>query len=163
VLGRTRITVVAAGVKSILDVPATLERLETLGVTVVGYRTTRFPGFYLSDSGAGLDWRVEDAEAVAAIMRAHADLRLPDAALLVANPVDPRRQLDPERHARALRDALDAASAAGVAGKAVTPFLLERFGALTGGTSVEVNLEIVRGDAALGAEIAVAWARVARR
>jgi len=159
VLGRTRITVVAAGVKSILDVPATLERLETLGVTVVGHATRAFPGFYLSDSGFEVDWAVRDAEEVAAIMRAHEALGLPDAALLVANPVDPGRQLDPALHERALREALEAASAAGVGGKGVTPFLLERFGALTQGSSVEVNVNVVRGNAALAARIAVAWSR----
>jgi len=158
VLGRTRITVVAAGVKSILDVPATLERLETLGVTVVGHGTNRFPGFYLTDSGFGLDWRVESAQEVAAVMRAHESLGLPDAALLVANPIDPARQLDPELHERALREALEAAGAAGVGGKAVTPFLLERFGALTQGASVDVNVDVVRADAALAAQIALAWA-----
>jgi len=156
VLARTPVTVVAAGVKSILDVGATLERLETLSVPVVGFRTLRFPGFYLTDSGHELDWRVDDAAQVAAIMRAQEGLGLPPTALLVANPVDSARQLDPALHDRALREAL--AEAAGVRGKAVTPFLLERFRALTGGASVDVNVAVVLGNAALAADIAVAWA-----
>ena len=156
VLARTPVTVVAAGVKSILDVGATLERLETLSVPVVGFRTQTFPGFYLTDSGHPLDWRVEEPEQVAAIMRAQERLGLPPAALVVANPVDPARQLDPALHERALAGALAAAATA--RGKAVTPLMLARFAALTEGASVEVNVDVVVGNAALAAEIAVAWA-----
>ncbi|WP_086740872.1 pseudouridine-5'-phosphate glycosidase, partial [Streptomyces glaucescens] len=99
-LARTRITVVCAGVKSILDVPATLQRLETLGVAVAGYGTDRFPGFYLSDSGHPVDWTLDSPRQVAEVMRAQETLRLPESALIVANPVPEAEQLDPELHAR---------------------------------------------------------------
>jgi pseudouridylate synthase len=157
VLSRTPVTVVSAGVKSILDIPATLERLETLGVAVAGYRTTRFPAFYLSDSGQELDWRLDSPEEVAAVMAAR-DLLGNESALLVANPLPPDKQLDPAVHDRALSGALAAAEAAGVRGKAVTPFLLDHVQRATGGASVAVNLDVARGNIALAGQIAVAWA-----
>ena len=157
VLSRTPITVVSAGVKSILDIPATLERLETLGVAVAGYRTTRFPAFYLSDSGQELDWRLDSPEEVAAVMAAR-DLLGDESALLVANPLPPDKQLDPAVHDRALSGALAAAEAARVRGKAVTPFLLDYVRRATGGASVAVNLDVARGNIALAGQIAVAWA-----
>src|SRR5215469_8902771 len=160
VLGRTPITVVAAGVKSILDIPATLERLETLGVAIVGYRTNRFPAFYLSDSGEPLDWRVDSADEIAAVMAARDAIR-DGAALLVANPLPESRQLDPEVHDRVLRSALAAAQAAGVRGKAVTPFLLAHMQQATGGASVAVNLDVARGNIVLAGAIATAWAALA--
>jgi pseudouridylate synthase len=160
VLSRTRITVVSAGVKSILDIPATLERLETLGVAVVGYRTSRFPAFYLTDSGQDLDWRVEGAGEIAAVMAAR-DLIGDPAALLVANPLPPSAQLDPALHDRVLAESLEAAEAAGVRGKAVTPFLLDYMQRATGGKSVAVNLDVARGNIALAGEIATAWAALA--
>lgn len=103
---RTRITVVCAGVKSILDVPATLQRLETLGVAVAGYGTDRFPGFRLSDSGHPVDWTLRTPEEVAAVMRAQDALRGPEPALIVAHPVPKEEQLDPELHARVLAEAV---------------------------------------------------------
>lgn len=145
VLSRTRITVVSAGVKSILDIPATLERLETLGVAVAGYRTGKFPAFYLSDSGQALDWRLDTPDEIAAVMAARDALR-EEAALLIANPLPPDRQLDPALHDRVLREALDAAAAAGVRGKAVTPFLLDHMQRGTAGASVRVNLDVARGN-----------------
>jgi pseudouridylate synthase len=158
VLSRTPITVVSAGVKSILDIPATLERLETLGVAVVGFGTNRFPAFWLRDSGQELDWRVDTPEEIAAIMAARD--RLGDAAaLLVANPLPSGKQLDPELHDRVLAEALAAAEAAGVRGKAVSPFLLDHIQRATGGGSVDVNLDIARGNIALAARIATAWAQ----
>jgi pseudouridine-5'-phosphate glycosidase len=157
-LARTAIVVVSAGVKSILDVTATLERLETLNVTVVGYRTDAFPGFYLSDSGHPVPWRVESAAEVAAVMRARADLGLGDRAIVVANPLPPGEQLDPALHDRVLRESLAAAAAAGVAGREVTPFLLDRFHRETGGASLDANVRLVLRNAALAGEIAVAAA-----
>ena len=155
-LSRTPVTVVSAGVKSILDIPATLERLETLGVAVVGYRTNRFPAFYLTDSGHELDWRLDSPEEVAAVMAARD--RLGDtAALLVANPLPPGQQLDPAAHDRALADALRAAEAEGIHGKAVTPYLLAHMQRATGGASVAVNLDVARGNIALAAQVAAAW------
>jgi pseudouridine-5'-phosphate glycosidase len=161
VLSRTRITVVSAGVKSILDIPATLERLETLGVAVVGYRTSRFPAFYLTDSGQELDWRVDSAGEIAAVMAAR-DLIGDPAALLVGNPLPVSAQLDPELHDRVLAESLAAAEAAGVRGKAVTPFLLDYMRRATDGKSVAVNLDVARGNIALAGEIATAWAGLAR-
>ena len=156
VLSRTPITVVSAGVKSILDIPATLERLETLGVAVVGYRTSRFPAFWLTDSGCDLDWRADSPEEIAGIMAAREAFAEPSA-LLVANPLPPSKQLDPEVLSGALGAALMAASRAGVRGKAVTPFLLDRIQQVTGGASVEVNLDIARGNVGLAGRIARSW------
>jgi pseudouridylate synthase len=156
VLSRTPITVVSAGVKSILDIPATLERLETLGVAVMGFRTSRFPAFYLSDSGQDLDWRADTPEEIAAIMAAR-DLLGDTSALLVGNPLPPDKQLDPALHDRVLNEALTAADAAGVSGKAVTPFLLDYMQRATDGTSVDVNLNVARGNIALAGRIATAW------
>jgi pseudouridine-5'-phosphate glycosidase len=156
VLSRTPITVVSAGVKYILDIPATLERLETLGVAVVGYRTSRFPAFWLSDSGCDLDWRADSPEEIAGIMAAREEFG-EQAALLVANPLPPGRQLDPEVLSGALEAALMAAAEAGVRGKEVSPFLLDRIQQVTGGASVEVNLDIARGNIDLAARIARSW------
>ena len=156
-LARTPITVVAAGVKSILDVGATLERLETLGVSVAGWRTDRFPGFYLTDGGFDVDWRVEGPEEVAAAMAA-ADALGVQSALVVANPVDPARQLDPDEHERVLAEGLERARVAGITGKAVTPFLLDHLHRATDGRSLEVNIAVARGNAAVAGAIAAAWA-----
>ncbi|MFD5242486.1 pseudouridine-5'-phosphate glycosidase [Streptomyces tendae] len=156
-LARTRITVVCAGVKSILDVPATLQRLETLGVAVAGYGTDRFPGFYLSDSGHPVDWRLDAPEQVAAVMRAQDALDGPRSALVVANPVPEEEQLDPVLHSRVLAEALRACETEGVTGQAVTPFLLERLVRLTDGASLNANLAAVRGNVRLAARIAAAW------
>ncbi len=156
-LARTRITVVCAGVKSILDVPATLQRLETLGVAVAGYGTDRFPGFYLSDSGHPVDWTLRTPEQVAQVMRAQDALGGPDSALVVANPVPEQEQLDPDLHARVLADALHACEKEGVTGQAVTPFLLDHLVRHTDGASLEANLAAVRGNVRLAARIAAAW------
>ncbi|MFE5037323.1 pseudouridine-5'-phosphate glycosidase [Streptomyces sp. NPDC056683] len=158
-LARTRITVVCAGVKSILDVPATLQRLETLGVAVAGYGTDRFPGFYLSDSGYPVDWTLRTPEQVADVMRAQDGLDAADSALIVANPVPEAEQLDPALHARVLADALHACEAEGITGQAVTPFLLDYLVRHTDGASLEANLAAVRGNVGLAARIASAWAR----
>ncbi|MFC4030916.1 pseudouridine-5'-phosphate glycosidase [Streptomyces polygonati] len=158
-LARTRITVVCAGVKSILDVPATLQRLETLGVGVLGYGTDRFPGFYLTDSGEPVDWTAGDPEQVAAVMAAQDALGGHDSALIVANPVPRELQLDPALHDRVLADALAAADRDGVSGQAITPFLLAYLTEHTRGASLEANLAAVRGNVALAAEIAVRWSQ----
>jgi pseudouridine-5'-phosphate glycosidase len=155
-LALTGITIVCAGVKSILDVAATLERLETLGVTILGWRTSDFPGFYLPTTGHHLDWRVEDADQVAAAMAAADRLGAPGA-LVVANPVSAADALDRDLHDRVLADALTAAGRAGLRGKAVTPFLLACFHRETAGASLEVNLAVVRGNAAVAAAVAAAY------
>ncbi|WP_081239936.1 pseudouridine-5'-phosphate glycosidase [Streptomyces viridosporus] len=157
-LARTRITVVCAGVKSILDVPATLQRLETLGVAVAGYGTDRFPGFYLSDSGHPVDWRLDTPEQVADVMRAQDSLGGPGSALIVARPVPAEEQLDPGLHARVLEEALRACEEQGVTGQAVTPFLLDHLVRRTDGASLAANLAAVRGNVRLAARVAAAWA-----
>ena len=152
-LARVGICVVCAGVKSILDIPATLERLETLNVTVLGYRTGTFPAFYLNDSGLPVSWRVETPAQAAAVLRERAALQVPGA-VVVANPLPEDEQVDPELHDRVLREGLDAAAAQRIAGRDVTPFLLERFHAQTGGESLRANVRLVLRNAALAAEIA---------
>ncbi|MEU9883987.1 pseudouridine-5'-phosphate glycosidase [Sphaerisporangium sp. NPDC051011] len=156
-LAKTRITVVCAGVKSILDVPATLQRLETRGVTVAGYRTDAFPGFYLHSSGLPVDWRLETPQDAAAVMRAQDRLGGPETALIVANPVPEDEQLDPALHDRVLAEALDAAAREGITGQAITPFLLDFLVRGTAGASLEANLAAVRGNTRLAGAIAAAW------
>ncbi|MFG1943105.1 pseudouridine-5'-phosphate glycosidase [Nonomuraea sp. NPDC048826] len=158
-LARTRITVVCAGVKSILDVPATLQRLETRGITVAGYRTDEFPGFYLHSSGRPVEWRIESPEEAAAVMRGQDAFGGPETALIVANPVPEDLQLDPELHDRVLAEALADAKRDGVSGQAITPYLLDYLVRGTGSASLEANLAAVRGNTALAARIAVAWSR----
>jgi pseudouridine-5'-phosphate glycosidase len=157
-LGRTGIAVVCAGVKSILDVGATLERLETLGVTVLCYRTDRFPGFYLSDSGHPAPWRVDSPEEVAAALAARGELGTEGRAMVVANPLPAGEQLDPVLHDRVLAAGLAAAERDGVSGKEVTPFLLEFLHRETGGASLEANVRLVIRNAELAARIAAASA-----
>ena len=155
-LARTPVGVVCSGVKSILDVPATLEHLETLGVPVVGFRTGRFPGFYLTDSGSPLDWSVESEEEAARLILTLPRLGLERSGLVVANPIPEREQLDPELHDRALRAGLEEMERRGVRGKEVTPFLLDHFARETEGASLRVNKEIILQNARLAARIAVA-------
>jgi len=152
-LARVGICVVCAGVKSILDIPATLERLETLNVTVLGHQTDTFPAFYLTSSGLPVPWRIESASEAAAVLRKRDELGA-RGAVVVANPLD--EELDPELHARTLTDGLLAAEEQGISGKDVTPFLLERFHSRTQGESLRANVRLVLRNAALAAEIAAA-------
>jgi pseudouridine-5'-phosphate glycosidase len=158
-LSRTRILVVCAGVKSILDVGATLERLETLNVGVLGYRTDRFPGFYRADSGHPVRWRVESPAEAAAVLRARDGLGLGGYGLLLANPIPAEAELDGALHDRVLSSGIDAAAAAGVRGKDVTPFLLDWFHRETHGASLAANVALVLANARLAAEVAAAYAR----
>ncbi|MFC7245706.1 pseudouridine-5'-phosphate glycosidase [Catellatospora aurea] len=155
-LAQTPIVVVCAGVKSILDVGATLERLETLGVGVAGYRTDRFPGFFIRDSGFGVDWRLDSPEQIAAAMRAQRDQGVHRGALVVANPLPEDEQLDRGLHDRTLAEGLAIVERDGVTGKRVTPVLLSHFHAATQGQSLAVNVRIILRNAALAAQIAVA-------
>ncbi len=157
ILGEVPITVVSAGVKSILDIGATLERLESLGVIVLGFQTNDFPSFWLTSSGFELDWRADDAEAVAKVMASRDDLGL-ISGIVVANPIPVDKQLDPELHDAVLEQAVTEAAAQGLSGKEVTPFLLTRIVELTGGESLAVNLELVRNNIAVAADIATAAA-----
>jgi len=148
------ITVVCAGVKSILDVGATLERLETLAIGLVGYKTNAFPGFYLTDSGFTLEHRVESAADIAAVIKARESVGTNGAALLVANPVT--KEMNRAKHDQILASGLSKAEAAHIIGKDVTPFLLEHFHTTSEGESLSVNIEIIKSNSALAADIAVA-------
>ena len=155
-LAVTPITVVSAGVKSVLDIAATLERLETLSVPVVGYGTRIFPSFWLRESAFTLDWSVDTAAEVAAIMRSQDQLGQGQG-IVVANPIPLEQQWDPTEHDRVLTEALALADEAGVTGKAVTPFLLLKIVELSGGRSLEVNLDLARNNVRVAGEIATAW------
>jgi pseudouridine-5'-phosphate glycosidase len=155
-LAVTPITVVSAGVKSVLDIAATLERLETLSVPVIGFGTRIFPSFWLRESAFTLDWSVESAAEVAAVMRAQDQLGHGQG-IVVANPIPLAQQWDPIEHDRVLSEALALAAEAGVTGKAVTPFLLLKIVELSGGRSLEVNLDLARNNVRVAAAIATAW------
>ncbi|WP_091091250.1 pseudouridine-5'-phosphate glycosidase [Micromonospora nigra] len=157
-LARTPIAVVCAGVKSILDVGATLERLETLGVQVVGYRTRRFPGFFVTDGGFDLDWQVDSPEQAADVLTAREQHGVHPGGLIVANPLPVDEQLDRDLHDRTLADGLALLERDGVTGKAVTPYLLAHFHSTTEGASLAVNVRIILRNADLAARIAVAAA-----
>ena len=153
-LANIPVMVISAGAKSILDVAATLERLETLSVPIVGYRTSRFPGFYLIDSGFDLEYRVDSPSEIASIWRERQELSISRSGMVVANPVT--QQMDPQLHARTLASGIKAAETENVSGKAVTPFLLEYFHSHTDGESLRVNIDIIKSNAALAAQIAAA-------
>ena len=159
-LAVTPVTVVSAGVKSVLDIAATLERLETLSVPVVGYRTTVFPSFWLTESAHTIDWSVDSPAQVAAIMRSQ-DALGHGQGIVVANPIPRDQQWDPIEHDRVLLEALAAADAAGIHGKAVTPFLLGFIVTASEGRSLEVNLDLARNNVRLAAQIAIEWSALA--
>jgi pseudouridine-5'-phosphate glycosidase len=156
-LSRTPVLVVCAGVKSILDVAATIERLETLNVGVLGYRTDRFPGFYLRDSGHPLFWAVDSPGSVADVLRAQDELGTDVYGLVLTNPIAAEDELDRALHDRVLAAGLAAADAAGVRGKDVTPFLLDFFHRETHGASLAANVALVLSNARLAAEVAAAY------
>ncbi len=153
-LSQLDMTVVCAGVKSILDVHATLERLETLAIGVVGYKTNRFPGFYLTDSGFEIEHRVDSAQEIAAIIRARKAVQTSNHALIVTNPVE--KEMLKSRHDEILASGLANAAREGIEGKYVTPFLLEHFHTASDGESLAINTEIIKSNCALAADIAVA-------
>jgi pseudouridylate synthase len=153
-LANVDMTMICAGVKSILDVPATLERLETLAISLVGYKTTAFPGFYLTDSGYTLEHRVDSPAEIAAIIKARKEVGTLSKALVVANPVV--KEMDKARHDEILKSGLEKAEQQGIVGKNVTPFLLEHFHTTSKGESLAINTEIIKANCLLGAQIAVA-------
>jgi pseudouridine-5'-phosphate glycosidase len=159
-LAETPILVVSAGVKSVLDIGATLERLETLSIPVIGYGTDRFPRFWLRESDAVLDWAVDSAEEVARIMKARDDLGMSQG-IVLANPIPEELAWDLEEHDRILSQALREAEERGISGKAVTPFLLLRIVELSEGRSLEVNLDLARNNVRVAGAVAKAWAEVA--
>jgi pseudouridylate synthase len=156
-LSRTPVLAVCSGVKSILDVQATLERLETLNVGVVGYRTDRFPGFYLRESGHPVHWVAPDPQYVAAILRAQEAMGTAFYGLVLANPIDAADELDRDLHDRTLAGGLAAAHQAGAQGKDITPFLLDFFHRETHGASLAANVALVRANARLAGEVAAAY------
>ena len=151
------VTVVSAGVKSILDVPATVERLETLSVPLLGYGTDTVPGFYVRDTGLPVPWRVDTPEEVAAVMRARHALGLPQG-LVVAQPVAVDDEMDPGLHERTVAAGLAEVERRGIAGKDVTPFLLGWFHERTEGASLSANVALALANAGLAARIAAAEA-----
>ena len=153
-LAKTKIIIVCAGVKSILDVAGTLERLETLAIPVLGYQTNNFPGFYLTDSGFKIEHRVENASEIAKIWGLRHGLNTDDTAIIVANPVT--NQMDKAFHNQILEAGLTAATQGKVSGKGVTPFLLEHFHTTSKGESLRVNIEIIKANSKLAAQIACA-------
>jgi pseudouridine-5'-phosphate glycosidase len=161
-LAHTPVAVVCSGVKSILDVPATLEHLETLGVPVVGFRTYQFPGFYLTYSGSPLEWAVDDEEEAARLIRTLPELGFERCGFVIANPIPEEEQLAPELHDATLGAALEEMERRGVRGKEVTPFLLDYFRRETGGESLELNKKIILQNASLAARIAAAISALAR-
>jgi len=158
-LAVTPITVVAAGVKSVLDIPATLERLESLSVPVIGWQTKEFPAFWLNKSGYQLDWSLDTVEEIAQAMASQDELGHGQG-IVIANPIPLEKQWDPEEHDRVLEIAFKAADAAGIHGKAVTPFLLGFIVEESKGRSLEVNLNLARNNVKLAGEIAKSWVKV---
>jgi len=155
VLADTPVLVVCSGVKSLLDVPATLEQLETLSVPVISFGTDAFPGFYRRDSGWRAPWRVDDPAKAAEVATAHWALGAASG-LVLANPVPAAAELDPELHDRVLAEALALAGERGVRGRDVTPMLLDYFHTATGGASLVCNVALVRSNVALAARVAAA-------
>jgi pseudouridine-5'-phosphate glycosidase len=157
-LAATPVTVVCAGVKSILDVAATLERLETLSVALAGYRTDSFPGFYIADSGFPVPWRVDSPADIARVMRVRDLLGLRQG-LIVANPITADNEMDRTLHDQTLTAGLAALAKSDVHGKDVTPFLLRWFHEHTAGRSLAANVALVLSNARLAGDIAVAASR----
>lgn len=157
-LARTPVNVVCAGPKAILDLPATLEYLETLGVPVVGYQTDELPAFYSRSSGLALEMRADSPDDLAAFIRARCALSL-EGGVLVAQPVPQAYEIPYAEMDATISAALEEANAAGVQGKALTPWLLARIASLTGGKSLETNIKLVENNARLAARVAVALSR----
>jgi len=157
-LSQIPITIVCSGVKSILDVGATLERLETLNVGVVVFGSQEFPGFYLSESGFTVDWSLDDPADIADVMATRRQLDI-TSGLVIAHPLPHASQLDPDLHDQVLTEGLKLADSKKIAGKDVTPFLLDHFHRATHGQSLVVNTEIIVRNAELAARISVADSR----
>ena len=155
-IARTNVAVVCAGIKSILDIPRTLEYLETQRVPVIGYRTDEFPAFYTTTSGYSVQSRINTAEEIASCMKVKWELGL-KGGMVVANPVLREDAMDEEVIEEAISKSLKEASEKGIDGKAVTPFLLERINQLTDGESLKTNIALVCNNALVGAKIASAY------
>lgn len=158
-LAKTPVAVVCAGAKAILDLPLTLEYLETLGVPVWGYQTGVFPAFYTRDSGLPVDYRMEDELEIARAIQAKWDLGQ-EGGILIANPIPPQDELDQTMVQAVISQALKEADQQGIRGKHLTPFLLDRLKDLTGGLTLQANLALVKNNARLAARIAVTLSRL---
>ena len=159
-LARTPVLVVCAGAKSILDLGLTLEYLETKGVPVIGYGTEELPAFYTRKSGFGVDYRLDTPEEVAAAFRAKLEMDL-GGGMLVTNPIPEQYSMDPDVINKAIDQAVAEANAQGIHGKAITPFLLARIKDLTGGDSLDSNIQLVLNNARLAAQTAIALKKAA--
>ncbi|MDJ0760676.1 MAG: pseudouridine-5'-phosphate glycosidase [Woeseiaceae bacterium] len=156
-LAQTPVAVVCAGIKSVLDLPRTLEYLETKGVAVLGFRIDNLPAFYARDSGLPLDYRVETAADIAAMLIAHDSIGLNNGTL-IANPIPAAHALPRETMDRLINTAIKEMEAAAITGKDATPFLLQRITELSAGDSLAANMALVVNNARLAAEIAVSYA-----
>ena len=153
-LAHTDVAVVCAGAKSILDIGLTLEYLETQGVPVVGFGTDELPAFYTSKSGFGVDYRVDTPKELAEALKTKWDLGI-DGGVVVANPIPPEYEMDPAVIDSAISEAVKEADLKGIKGKESTPFLLAKVKEITGGSSLDSNIQLVYNNAVLGAKIAV--------
>ena len=152
-LAKTNVTVVSAGAKAILDLPLTMEVLETLGVPVLGYQTEELPAFYTRKSGLKVDYAIKDTKDAAKIIKAKRDLKL-DGGVLITNPIPEEYSMDSEVINKAIDEAVKEMDAQGIKGKDCTPYLLAKIAEITGGSSLDSNIQLVYNNAAVGAEIA---------
>ncbi|MBI9107946.1 MAG: pseudouridine-5'-phosphate glycosidase [Spirochaetales bacterium] len=158
-LAATNVAVICAGAKSILDIGLTLEYLETMGVPVAGFGTDDLPAFYIRKSGFKVDYRYDDAEAIAGVLHAKWKLGL-EGGMVIANPIPEEYEMDPDKIDAAITQALSEADKKGIKGKETTPFLLDRVKQITGGDSLESNIQLVYNNARVGTEIAVAFSKL---
>lgn len=156
---KTNVCVICAGAKAILDLPLTLEYLETKGVPVLGYQTKELPAFYTRESGLDLDYQVDTPEEIAAIMKAKWDMKL-DGGLVIANPIPVEFSMDKDVINKAIEEALVEAKKQGIKGKDTTPFLLAKVKEITGGESLDSNIQLVFNNAKLGARIAKEYGKL---
>jgi pseudouridylate synthase len=152
-LAKTNVTVICAGAKAILDLPLTMEVLETNGVPVLGYQTEELPAFYTRKSGLKVDYAIKDTVDAAKIIKAKRDLKL-DGGILITNPIPEEYSMDPEVINKAIDEAIKEMDAQGIKGKNCTPYLLAKIAEITGGSSLDSNIQLVYNNAAVGAEIA---------
>ncbi len=152
-LAKTNVTVVSAGAKAILDLPLTMEVLETKGVPVLGYQTEELPAFYTRKSGLKVDYALKDTVDAAKVIKAKRDLKL-DGGILITNPIPEEYSMDPEVINKAIDEAVEEMDAQGIKGKNCTPYLLAKIAEITGGSSLDSNIQLVYNNAAIGAEIA---------
>lgn len=155
-LGRTNVTVICAGAKAILDLPKTLEVLETKGVPVLGFQTSELPAFYTRTSGLKVDYEIKDYEDAAKIVKAKRDFGL-DGGILITNPIPQEYSYDPEEINSAIEQAIAEMDSLGIKGKECTPFLLAKIAEMTGGKSLAANIQLVFNNAVVGTEIAKAY------